>query len=249
MLEKEKATHGYQLFDAGPGLEYNFLLLNLNATLPVRNNAHENDEIRRKQAWFGEVKFRQAISSAIDRNSINRIVYQGRGSPIWTHIPPGNRLWVDEKIPHPARSLGRARQLLKDAGFSWRSDGSLIDSHGADVEFSIIASASSLQRTQMATMIQQDLKDIGIRAQVVPLEFRAMLDRVLQTHNYEAAIMGLGGGDVRPQLAIECLALLRRRPFLEPGGDATGHALGSGNGPRDETADVDIGGQRPQTAV
>jgi peptide/nickel transport system substrate-binding protein len=198
VLEKEKATHGYQLYDAGPGLEYNFLLLNLNATLPVRNNAHENDEIRHKQAWFGEVKFRQAISSAIDRNSINRIVYQGRGSPIWTHIPPGNRLWVDEKIPHPARSLGRARELLKDAGFSWRSDGSLIDSHGADVEFSIITSASSLQRTQMATMIQQDLKDIGIRAQVVPLEFRAMLDRVLTTHNYEAAIMGLGGGDVDP---------------------------------------------------
>ena len=69
---------------------------------------------------------------------------------------------------------------------------------GAEVEFSIITSASSSQRTQMATMIQQDLKELGIRVQVVPLEFRAMLDRVLQTHNYEAAVMGLGGGDVDP---------------------------------------------------
>jgi peptide/nickel transport system substrate-binding protein len=211
VLEKEKASHGFQLFDAGPGLEYNFLLLNLNSTLPGKNNAHDNDEIRRKQGWFGEVKFRQAISCAIDRNGINRIVYHGKGSPIWTHVPPGNRLWMDEKIPHPARSLDRSRELLKSAGFSWRGDGILVDRHGADVEFSIIASASSLQRTQMATMIQQDLKDIGIRAQVVPLEFRAMLDRVLQTHNYEAAIMGLGGGDVDPNSQLNV--------WLSSGGD------------------------------
>jgi peptide/nickel transport system substrate-binding protein len=193
VLEKEQISHGFRLFDLGPGLEYNFLLLNLNSNLPSNDN-----EIRHKQAWFREVRFRQAISSAIDRDGINRIVYHGRGSPILTHVPPGNRLWVDEKIPHTARSLDRSRELLKSAGFSWRSDGTLIDNHGAKVEFSIIASASSSERTQMATMIQQDLKELGIRAQVVPLEFRAMLDRVLQTHNYEAAVMGLGEADVDP---------------------------------------------------
>jgi peptide/nickel transport system substrate-binding protein len=193
VLEKEQISSGFRLFDLGPGLEYNFLLLNLNSNLPSNDN-----EIRHKQAWFREVRFRQAISSAIDRDGINRIVYHGRGSPILTHVPPGNRLWVDEKIPHTARSLDRSRELLKSAGFSWRSDGTLIDNHGAKVEFSNIASASSSERTQMATMIQQDLKELGIRAQVVPLEFRAMLDRVLQTHNYEAAVMGLGEADVDP---------------------------------------------------
>jgi peptide/nickel transport system substrate-binding protein len=193
LLEKQQTSHGFRLYDLGPGLEYNFLLLNLNSNLPSQAN-----EIRRKQAWFEEVKFRQAISSAIDRDGINRIVYQGRGSAIWTHVTPGNRLWADQQIPHPAHSLDRSRALLKAAGFSWRSDGTLIDSHGTEVEFSIITSSSSNQRTQMATIIQQDLKELGIRVQVVPLEFRAMLDRVLQSHNYEAAVMGLGGGDIDP---------------------------------------------------
>lgn len=193
VLENEQASHGFRLYDLGPGLEYNFLLLNLNSKLPPQDK-----EILRKQAWFRDVRFRRAISSAIDRDGINRIVYHRRGSPIWTHVPPGNRLWVDEKIPHPARSLDRSRELLKSAGFSWRSDGSLVDSHGAQVEFSIIASASSNQRTQMATIIQQDLKELGIQIQVVSLEFRAMLDRILQTHDYEAAIMGMSGGDVDP---------------------------------------------------
>jgi peptide/nickel transport system substrate-binding protein len=193
MLEKERVSRGFLLFDLGPGLEYNFLLLNLNSKQPSQDK-----EILRKQKWFGDVKFRQAISSAVDRDGINRIVYHGRGSPVWTHVPPGNRLWVDQKIPHPARSIDESRKLLKSAGFSWASNGTLIDSQGVEVEFSIIASASSMQRTQMATVIQQDLNDLGIRAQVVPLEFRSMLDRVLQTHDYDAAVMGLGGGDVDP---------------------------------------------------
>lgn len=193
VLGKQQTSHGFRLYDLGPSLEYNFLLLNLNSSL-----GSQADVIRRKEAWFSEVKFRQAISLAIDRDGINRIVYQGRGSPIWTHVTPGNRLWLDENIPRFGRSLERSRELLKSAGFSWRSDETLIDSHGVEVEFSIITSASSSQRTQMATMIQQDLKELGIRVQVVPLEFRAMLDRVLQTHDYEAAVMGLGGGDVDP---------------------------------------------------
>ncbi len=99
----------------------------------------------------------------------------------------------------PTRSLSHARDLLKAAGFSWRKDdGTLVDSQRAPVEFSVITSSSSNERTMMATTIQQDLQELGIRLQVVPLSFRSVLDRVLQTHDYDAAIMGLGGGDVDP---------------------------------------------------
>ena len=66
------------------------------------------------------------------------------------------------------------------------------------MEFSIVSSTSNIQRTQMATMIQADLKDLGIQVQVVPLEFHSVLDRIFQTHDYEAAILGLGAGDVDP---------------------------------------------------
>ena len=197
VLEKEQASRSLQLYDLGPGLEYNFLLFNLNSTLPAKAG-----EVASKQTWFREVKFRQAISSAIDREAMNRIVYLGRGAPLWTNVTPGNRLWFDSSISRPARSLDRSRELLKVAGFSWRPDGTLVDSRGTPVEFSIITSASSNQRTEMATMIQEDLKEIGIRVQVVPLEFRAVLDRVLQSHDYETAVMGLGGGDTDPNSQI-----------------------------------------------
>jgi peptide/nickel transport system substrate-binding protein len=50
----------------------------------------------------------------------------------------------------------------------------------------------------MATIIQQDLKELGISVQVVPLEFRSVVDRIFQSHDYEAVVLGLGGGDVDP---------------------------------------------------
>src|SRR5439155_6070470 len=196
-LEREQASRGFRLYDLGPSLEYNFLLFNLNGQIPAQSK-----DVLRKQEWFRDVRFRPAISLAIDREAMNHIVYQGRGAPIWTHVTPGNLLWQDASIPHPLRSLAKSREFLRSAGFTWRSDGSLVDSRNIPVEFSILTSASSNQRTQMATMLQEDLRPLGIEIHVVPLEFRTMLDRVFQTHDYEAAVMGLGGGDVDPNSQI-----------------------------------------------
>jgi peptide/nickel transport system substrate-binding protein len=193
VLERDQGPRSFHLSDLGPSLEFNFLFFNLNSVLPAQSFA-----LARKQAWFREVKFRQAVSLSIDRQAITRIVYRGRGTPLWTPVTPASNFWVDTAIPHPARSVEDARKLLASARFSWKDDGTLVDASGSPVEFSIITSASNLQRTQIATMIQADLKDLGIRIQVVALDFHSVLDRILQTHDYEAAVLGLGAGDVDP---------------------------------------------------
>jgi peptide/nickel transport system substrate-binding protein len=193
LLSREQARTGSQLVDKGPSLEYNFLLFNLN-NLASRHL----EEITRKQAWFREVHFRQAVSAAVDRESIVRLVFGSRGAPLWGNVGPGNKLWLNHAIPHPKRSLESARQLLKSAGFSWDRSGQLLDSSGKAVEFSIVTSLSNTQRMKMATLIQDDLAQLGMQVHVVPLDFRAMLDRVFQSFDYEAAIMGLGGGDADP---------------------------------------------------
>lgn len=193
VLEKQQTARGYSLFDLGPGLEYNFLFFNLNAI------ASKNlPEIARKQAWFQDVQFRQAVSAAIDRESIVRLVYNGRATPLWGPVTPGDKLWIDESIPHPQQSRDRARELLKSAGFTWNSGGTLVDPRGNSVEFSILASSSNAQRTKMATLIQDDLSQLGMNVHVVPLEFHAVVDRLLKSYNYEAAVMGLANGDTDP---------------------------------------------------
>src|SRR5262249_3454643 len=98
----------------------------------------------------------------------------------------------------PVRSIPAARELLKQAGFSWKADGALVDAGGQPVEFTILVSSSNTQRTQIATLIQDDLKQIGIVAHVAALEARSTNDRVLKSHDYEAAVMGMVRGDVDP---------------------------------------------------
>lgn len=193
VLGKEQKARGYRLYDLGPGLEYNFLFFNLNdlasKSLPA---------VARKQTWFRDVRFRQAVSAAIDREGIVRLAYNGRATPLWTHVTPGNRLWINRAIPQPPRSLVRARDLLRAAGFAWRTDGVLADSQGQAVEFTILASSSNAERLKMATIIQDDLKQLGINVYVVPLEYRALVDRVFNTKDYEACVLRIASGDADP---------------------------------------------------
>ncbi len=196
-----RQRRGYTMVDAGPGLEYNFLFFNLNDL-----GGKTAPEVARKQKWFREVKFRQAVSAAVDRQAIVRLVYQGRGAALWGPVAPGNRRWVDTEIGHPARSLDKARQLLREAGFTWTSgasgDPALTDAEGGPVEFSILTSSSNADRTKMSTLIQDDLKQLGMRVQVVPLEFRSLIDRVMQTKEYDACVLGLVSFDADPNSDI-----------------------------------------------
>ncbi len=193
VIARDQETRAYDLQDLGAGLEYNFLLFNLND-----DTAGRLPEIARKQGWFRDVKFRQAVSLALDRAGIVRLVYQGRGTPLWANVTPGNKLWLNTRIPQTPQSFERARQLLREAGFSWDSSGRLLDHSGHLVEFSILASTSNNQRRQMANLIQQDLQKLGVQVGVVPLEFSSLVQRVTQSHDYEAAVMGLASGDADP---------------------------------------------------
>jgi peptide/nickel transport system substrate-binding protein len=196
-LALSRQQRGFTMSDAGPGLEYNFLFFNLNEP-----GEKTPPDLAQKMKWFHEVKFRQAISAAIDREAIVRLVYQGRGAALWGPVTPGNRRWANASLPHPARSPDRARALLKEAGFHWTTgpngESVLVDSDAKPVEFSILTSSSNNDRTKMATLIQDDLKQLGMRVQVVPMEFRSLINRVTQTKEYEACVFGLVSGDADP---------------------------------------------------
>jgi peptide/nickel transport system substrate-binding protein len=130
------------------------------------------------------------------------LIYGRRATALWGHVTPGNRTWQNASLPKPPQSFERARQLLRSAGFNWDRDGNLRDSAGKAVEFSIITASSSAERGKMATLIQDDLKNLGIHVQPVSLEFRAVVDRVLNTRQYDACILGLGSGDTDPNSEV-----------------------------------------------
>ncbi|MBL8229349.1 MAG: ABC transporter substrate-binding protein [Bryobacterales bacterium] len=178
------------LVDAGSTLEYHFLFFNLNPEEKL------TPATRSKQRWFRDERFRQAVSLLADREGMVKLAFDGRATALAHHVTPGNKLWVTN-IPAPKRSAAGAMSLLEEAGFKL-SNGVLRDSTGTPVEFTLAVNGANAVHTQLASILQWDLKAAGIRVQVTPLEFRGLVDRVLKSLDYEAAIMTLGSGDADP---------------------------------------------------
>jgi len=193
LLLKEPKNKGLCMRDLGPGLEIQFLLFNQNELDP--NKFHD---LNPKQLWFRDLTFRRAVSLALDRKGMARLVYAGRATPIWGNVSPGNKLWLNASLPHPERSIEESRKLLQSADYSWDASGALLDPRKHPVAFTIIVSSSNAQRSKLAALAQDDLKQLGMNVQVVPMEFRALVDRVLNTKDYEAVLMNLVNGDADP---------------------------------------------------
>ena len=192
-LQRDAKARNQCLSDLGPGLESVFLLFNMNQL-----DATKSAAIVAKQAWFRDLRFRQAVSLAVDRKAMARLAYGGRATPIWGNVTPGNKLWLNANLSHPQDSVDEAKKVLQSAGFSWNSDGALLDPQKHPVTFTILVSATSAQRSKMAAIAQDDLKRLGMDVQVVPMEFRALVDRVLNTKEYEVVLMNLVSSDVDP---------------------------------------------------
>ena len=188
----ERKNGPYTLRDLGPGLVYEFLFFNLNDNVP--------DAVRQKQAWFRQPAFRRALSFAIDRQAIVDLAYGGRATPVGGHITPANKLFYDERVKAPEPSIEKARALLEEAGFSFRGD-QLFDGETA-VELTLVTNSSNSRRVQTATVIQEDLRRLGVTLHVVPLDFGALLDRVYDSFDYEIGLLGLGRGGFDPNASL-----------------------------------------------
>lgn len=214
-LEKKAASGaGFRVFDLGPGLTYHTLFFNLNAIDPKAL-----PEIARKQAWFRRKEFRRAVSLALDRDAMVRLVYRGRATANTSHVSPGNKLFSNTHKVTP-RDLAAARALLVSAGFRFNAEGALLDADGQRVAFTVATNSSNRERVQLATLLQDDLKKLGMDVQVVPLEFRSLVDRVTGSFDYEAGILGLGGGDPDPNSTLNVWKSEGRSHLWQLGGKA-----------------------------
>ena len=152
---------------------------------------------------------------AIDRDSIVRLVYRSHAVPISVPMSPSNSFWFDRSLPRPVRSLSQARETLRKGGFTWSSDGSLRDTEGKTVEFSLLVNTANPQQQEIGVLIQQDLKELGIRVTLNTLEFRSVLHRIFSSFDYDAAILTLVGYRCGSEYGNERSAFNRQQSRLE----------------------------------
>jgi peptide/nickel transport system substrate-binding protein len=150
-----------------------------------------------KKTWFQTTAFRQAVSMAINRADLARVVFDGYATPAYGPVSPSNLFWFNKSLVVPKHDPQGALQVLLRAGFR-SENGRLKDSTGHVVEFTVITNSGNAAREKMATMIQQDLSEIGIAMKVVTLDFPSLIERIARTFDYEACILGLVNTDLDP---------------------------------------------------
>jgi peptide/nickel transport system substrate-binding protein len=174
--------------DAGASLDSDFMWFNQVASAPIPEY---------KRAWFRSSNFRHAISQAINRDDLARVVFNGHAQPGVGPVSPANKFWFDAKLKAEPYRPDAALQRLQADGFR-QQNGALYDKAGNPVEFSIVTNAGGKPRERMAVMIQEDLGKLGIKVNVVTLDFPSLIERISQKFNYEAAILGFRNVDLDP---------------------------------------------------
>jgi peptide/nickel transport system substrate-binding protein len=187
-FDKVAAENPDLAHDAGVSLDSEQMWFNQVGNSPLPDH---------KKAWFRSTNFRRAVSEAINREDLARIVFHGHAQPAVGPISPANKFWFDGKLqPHPFDPQSALRRLAQD-GFQVRAE-KLRDRDGHPVEFSLITNAGNKYRERTATMIQQDLSEIGIKMNIVTLDFPSLIERITRTFDYEACLLGLVNNDLDP---------------------------------------------------
>jgi peptide/nickel transport system substrate-binding protein len=187
-FDKVAAQDPAMAHDAGASLDSEEMWFNQVASSPLPSY---------KKAWFTSTNFRRAISESINREDLARIVFRGHARPAVGPVSPANKFWFNAKLQAHPFDRKSALQRLSQDGFHLQ-DGVLKDRDGHAVEFSVITNAGNKYRERMATMIQQDLSGIGIKLNVVTLDFPSLIERITHTFDYEACLLGLVNDELDP---------------------------------------------------
>jgi peptide/nickel transport system substrate-binding protein len=187
-FERLAGSAAASAYDAGPSLNSEFLWFNQVPDAPIDPW---------KRPWFRSQQFRRAVSEAIHRADLARLVYRGYAQPAAGPVSPANHFWFNEELGPHAYDPDSALARLEKEGFR-RQGEMLVDREGRPVEFSIITNSGNKSRERMAAMIQQDLAKLGIRLNVVTLDFPSLIERMTRTFDYEACLLGVINVDLDP---------------------------------------------------
>ena len=180
-FDKLASTSPQLVHDAGASLDSEQMWFNEVASLRCRRTRRTGSARLTSGAQFP----RPSIAT-----DLARVVFRGHAQPAIGPVSPANKFWFNAKLKADAYSPDAALKALQGDGFRLEN-GTLKDKEGNAVVFSIITNAGNKYRERMATMIQEDLQKIGIHVNVVTLDFPSLIERMTQTFDYEAILLGL----------------------------------------------------------
>jgi peptide/nickel transport system substrate-binding protein len=145
-----------------------------------------------KRKPFDDVRVRQAINYAIDKQEMIDGVLLGLGLPVASPYKPGTR-WSNPKLQPYPYDPQKAIALLKEAGFEDHDHDGYLDRDGQPLSFEIVTNQNK-EREMSAVLIQRRLKEIGIDVKIRVVEWATLITRFIKTGDFNVILLGWGLG-------------------------------------------------------
>lgn len=141
---------------------------------------------------LNDLNVRRAVSEAIDIDSIITGLVGGRGDRTDTPIIPGT--WAfDPDLPSPSHDLGRARELLEQAGWTLPDGGDVRVKNSTELRVTLMTDEDAL-RGAIADEIALQLSQTGMEVTVVRQASNDLVNDYLIPRQYQAAVFGWDTG-------------------------------------------------------
>ncbi len=138
---------------------------------------------------FTDVRVRQALALAIDRQQIVQLASYGFASPIGSHLAPSALYYADMTWVWPY-DPGRARELLAEAGLS----------NGFTTTLTLPSNYPIHVRT--GELIAAQLRAVGIKVEIRLVDWGTWLERVFAQADYDLTVIAhVGRLDPAPMLS------------------------------------------------
>ncbi|QKF65819.1 extracellular solute-binding protein [Arcobacter venerupis] len=132
-----------------------------------------------KNEKFKDIRIRQALSLAINRQELVDILFFGYGKVCNGPFLPGSFAFNDE-VKTIQQNIPKAKKLLKEAGYDENNP----------FTFEIITNTGNDTRINAAQILQYQLRKAGIIMNIRVMEWQAFLNTVVHPRNFEAVLMG-----------------------------------------------------------
>lgn len=142
--------------------------------------------------WFCKKEFRQAMSCLLNRDRIIAQTYRGLASPKYDFFPDGNPFYNPEIQLEYKFDQKKAETLLNKIGFSRDSSGTMLDDKKRPVEFDLTIASSANTSNDIAQIISDECKKLGIKVNVRQTDFQKMVESLTATFDWQSIIIGLG---------------------------------------------------------
>lgn len=190
LLKRDEAKGNYTVHNVGTGFNTYYLVFNQNN----RANAEGKPYVEAKKLkLFSDKRFKQAISYAIDRESIVKTVMNEQATPIYAFTSPANTLWYNPEQKKYSYDLAKAKELLAEIGLKdTNNDGKLEYEDGTPVAFNIKTNAENNMRIQTCNLLRTDLAKLGIEISLSPIPMNSVSGNLNKDYDYDAILLGWG---------------------------------------------------------